>query len=76
MTIRRSEISGMVLRRVSLTERERLMPAMACSTLTRVRESLRLWRFSEGLRSAPRGFFGLMDLLYFGLVTLKTGVLV
>lgn len=53
----RSEQSGCVLRSVSLTQRDRLTPERACSTLTRMRQSARLRRFSSGVNSLPRGFF-------------------
>jgi hypothetical protein len=57
ITIAKSENSSFVLRKTSLTTRERLIPEMACSTLTRTREIFRLCRFSAGVSSPLRGFF-------------------
>ena len=57
VSMKRSEHSAWVLRNTSFTQRERLMPQMACSTRTRARDKARLCRFSPGLRSFPRGFF-------------------
>ena len=56
-SIKPSEQSGRVFRITSLTQRDRLIPEMACSTRTRTRDRDRLWRFSAGVSSFPRGFF-------------------
>ena len=56
-SIKPSEQSGRVFRSTSLTQRDRLIPEMACSTRTRMRDRDRLWRFSAGVSSFPRGFF-------------------
>src|SRR5574341_1073740 len=53
----KSEKPSFVLRNTSFTMRERLMPAIACSTLTRIRERLRFFRFSDAVNSPLRGFF-------------------
>src|SRR5436190_171631 len=52
-----SDNPGFVFRNTSLTIRLRFTPAMACSTRTRIRASLRLARFSAFVSSRPRGFF-------------------
>src|SRR5215207_4213255 len=52
-----SEIPSPVFRRTSLTTRQRLTPARACSTRTRMRPSLRLPRFWAAVSSPPAGFF-------------------
>ena len=72
-----SDNAGFLLRNTSLTIRLRFTPAMACSTRTRIRASLRLVRFSAFVSSRPRGFFfRLAGLLDRRLVPLKTGILV
>src|SRR5438874_5356501 len=72
-----SDKPSFVLRNTSLTIRLRFTPAMACSTRTRIRASLRLARFSAFVSSRPRGFFfRLAGLLDRRLVPLKTGILV
>jgi hypothetical protein len=55
--MKRSEQPGRVLRSVSLTHRDRLMPEMACSTRTRTRDRARLCRLSRRVSSLPFGFF-------------------
>lgn len=57
MTITKSEKPSFVLRNTSFTLRERLIPEMACSTLIRTLEILRLFSFSFSVRSFLRGFF-------------------
>src|SRR6266545_2570806 len=57
MTITRSEKPSLVFLNTSFTLRERLIPEMACSTLTRTLEILRLFSFSFSVRSFLRGFF-------------------
>src|ERR1700752_1908451 len=52
-----SETSSSVFRSTSLTMRQRLTPAKACSTRTRIRLNFRLVRFSVAVSSPPRGFF-------------------
>ena len=52
-----SDNPGFLFRKTSLTIRLRFTPAMACSTRTRIRASLRLVRFSAFVSSRPRGFF-------------------
>jgi hypothetical protein len=53
----KSENPSFVFRNISFTHRERLMPEMACSTLTRTLDTLRLRSFSLSVRSFLRGFF-------------------
>src|SRR5262249_42027210 len=55
--ITKNEKNSLVLRSTSFTIRERFTPASACSTLTRMRESARLCRFSPRDNSPLRGFF-------------------
>lgn len=57
ISIQRSEPSGFQWRRVSVTARARLMPAMACSPRTRTRDQARWCRLSARLNALPRGFF-------------------
>ena len=57
MTMTKSEKPSLVFRNTSFTHRERLMPAMACSTLTRTLEILRLFALSFSVSSFLRGFF-------------------
>ena len=57
MTITKSEKSPLVLRKRSFTIRDRFTPAMACSTRTRTRDSLRLCRFCHRVNAPWRGFF-------------------
>src|SRR4051794_28569170 len=72
-----SEISAAVFRSTSLTMRQRLTPAKACSTRTRIRPSSRLTRFAAAVSSPPRGFFFRLARLGHGrLVPLKAAVLV
>ena len=72
-----SDNSGFVLRNTSLTIRLRFTPAIACSTRTRMRASLRLAHFSAAVSSRPRGFFfrlaAFRDRRF---VALKPGILV
>ncbi len=74
--MKRSKQSECVLCNVPLTHRHRLMPQIACSTLTRTWDKARLCRFSPGIRSLPRGFFRLMKLLDRRFITLKICILV
>ena len=53
----KSEKPAFVFRKTSLTMRERLTPEIACSTLTRILEILRLRSFSLAVNSFLRGFF-------------------
>ena len=57
MTMTKSEKPSFVLRNTSFTHRERLMPAIACSTRTRTLDILRLFAFSFSVSSFLRGFF-------------------
>ena len=72
-----SDSPGFLFRKRSLTIRLRFTPAMACSTRTRTRASLRFPRFSGSVSSRPRGFFfrlaGLTDRR---LIPLEPGILV
>ena len=52
-----SDNPGFLFRMTSLTIRLRFTPAMACSTRTRMADSLRLTRFSRSVSAPPRGFF-------------------
>src|SRR2546423_15705378 len=72
-----SDTSGFLFRRTSLTMRLRFTPAMACSTRTRTRDSLRLTAFSRSV-NWPRGgfFFRLTSLPDRRLIALEPGVLV
>src|SRR5262249_37066675 len=72
-----SDTPSLVLRKASLTMRERFTPARSCSTLTRICANLRLVRFSASV-SSPRGgfFFRLAGLLHRRLIALEPGVLV
>jgi hypothetical protein len=63
MTMTKSEKPSFVLRNISFTHRERLMPAIACSTLTRTLDILRLLAFSFSVSSFLRGFFS-VELFY------------
>src|SRR6185369_14034551 len=56
-TITKSDKAAWVLRKTSFTIRERFTPARACSTRTRTRASLRLWRFCPRVNVPLRGFF-------------------
>ncbi len=57
MTMAKSEKPSFVLRNTSFTQRERLIPAIACSTLTRTLDILRLFALSFSVKSFLRGFF-------------------
>ena len=72
-----SDNPGFLLRKTSLTTRLRFTPAMACSTRTRSRASLRLARFCAALSSRRGGFFfRLPGLAHRRLVALEARVLV
>ena len=62
-TMTKSEKSSLVFLKISFTIRERLMPEMACSTLTRTCAILRLRSFSFAVNSFLRGFFS-ADTIY------------
>src|SRR5262245_7023705 len=72
-----SDTSSLVLRKTSLTMRERFTPARSCSTLTRICANFRLVRFSASV-SSPRGgfFFRLAGLLHRRLIALESAILV
>src|SRR5712671_1233477 len=72
-----SDTPSLVLRKTSLTMRERFTPARSCSTLTRICANFRLVRFSASV-SSPRGgfFFRLAGFLHYRLVALESGILV
>src|SRR5215472_3704334 len=72
----RSDIPSVVNRKTSLTIRQRLMPAITCSTTTRAPENSRLSSRSPTLKSWPLGFFWLSGQYALRLVALKTGVFV
>src|SRR2546427_3901509 len=72
-----SENPGFLFRKTSLTTRLLFTPAMACSTRTRNRASLRLVFFSAAVSSPPGGFFfRLAGLLHRWLIALKRCVLI
>src|SRR5947209_1996213 len=56
-SITESEAPSAVFRKTSLTARQRLTPASACSTRTRTRRSLRLAHRTVAVSSPPAGFF-------------------
>src|SRR5262252_6446221 len=72
-----SETPSLVLRKTSLTMRQRFTPAKSCSTWTRMCANFRLVRFSASV-SSPRGgfFFRLAGSLHGRLVALESGILV
>src|SRR5882724_289210 len=72
-----SDTPSLVLRKTSLTMRERFTPARSCSTLTRICANLRFLRFSASV-SSPRGgfFFRLAGFLHCRLIALESGILV
>src|SRR5438132_4972550 len=72
-----SETPSLVFRSGSLTMRQRFTPAIACSTLTRMRANFRFVRFSAAV-SSPRGgfFFRLASLLDRRVIPLEAGILV
>src|SRR5688572_13236081 len=72
MTI--SEKPGLVLRKTSLTIRQRLTPAMVGSTTMRAVEIMVLSHWSVTLRSRPLGFFWLISHHTTGFVALKASV--
>ena len=57
ISMTKSENSSLVFLKISFTIRQRLTPERACSTLTRICESLRLVSFSWVVSSFLRGFF-------------------
>src|SRR5438552_860353 len=72
-----SDTSSLVLRKTSLTMRQRFTPARSCSTWTRICANFRLARFSASV-SSPRGgfFFRLAGLLHCRLIALDSAILV
>src|SRR5438876_8146964 len=72
-----SDTPSLVLRKTSLTMRERFTPARSCSTWTRICANFRFVRFSASV-SSPRGgfFFRLAGLLHCRLIALEPGILV
>lgn len=70
----KSEKPSLVFLKTSFTQRERLTPEIACSTLTRTLEILRLRSFSLAVNSFLRGFFRLTQFADLRLVPLKTRV--
>src|SRR2546429_9885241 len=72
-----SDTPSLVLRKTSLTMRQRFTPARSCSTWTRICANLRLVRFSASVRP-PRGgfFFRLAGFLHRRLIALEAGILV
>src|SRR4051812_5871570 len=72
-----SDTSSAVFRKISFTIRQRLTPARACSTCTRIRPIFRLARFSAAINSLPAGFFfRLAGFLHRWFVPLEPTVLV
>jgi len=73
----KSETPSLVFRNTSFTMRQRFTPDKACSTLTRMRASFRLVRFSAAV-SSPRGgfFFRLASFLDRWFVPLESGIFV
>src|SRR5438067_13339796 len=72
-----SAVSSPGCRSTSLTMRQRLTPASACSTRTRMRPSWRFVRFCAAVNSPPRGFFfRLVCFRHRRLVLLEAAVLV
>jgi len=57
MSITESETPALVFRSTSFTTRERLTPAMACSTFTRMLDNFRFACFWAAVSCPPRGFF-------------------
>src|SRR5512139_1889691 len=53
----KSEKLSLVFLKISFTMRHRLIPEMACSTLTRICDNLRLLSFSLAVSSFLCGFF-------------------
>src|SRR5438067_7953990 len=72
-----SDTPSLVLRKTSLTMRERFTPARSCSPLTRICANFRFLRFSASV-SSPRGgfFFRLASFLHCRLIALEAGILV
>src|SRR3982751_5474837 len=72
-----SDTPSLVLRKTSLTMRERFTPARSCSTLTRICANLRFLRFSASV-SSPRGgfFFRLAGFLHRRVIALESAILV
>ncbi len=73
-SIARSEKPSLVLRKISLTIRQRLTPAKVFSTTTRAPEMISFIQWSAARSSLPLGFFWLKREYTFGSVTLKTSV--
>src|SRR5205085_79534 len=72
-----SDTPSLVLRKTSLTMRERLTPARSCSTLTRTRANFWLLRFSASVSFPPGGFFFRpAGFLHRRLIALEAGILV
>jgi len=63
ITITKSEKPSFVFLKISFTDRDRLMPEMACSTLTRILDIVRFPTFSWMVNSFLRGFFS-ADIVY------------
>ena len=63
ITITKSEKPSFVFLKVSFTVRDRLTPEIACSTLMRILDILRLLSFSLAVSSFWRGFFS-ADIVY------------
>src|ERR1700737_4671198 len=72
-----SDTPSLVLRKTSLTMRQRFTPARSCSTWTRICANLRLVCFSASV-SSPRGgfFFRLAGFLHRRLIALESSILV
>src|SRR5690349_1074393 len=72
-----SDTLSLVLRKTSLTMRERFTPARSCSTFTRICANFRLLRFSTSV-SFPWGgfFFRLAGFLHCRLIALESAILV
>src|SRR5438045_2002013 len=72
-----SDNPGVLFRNTSLTIRLRFTPAIACSTRTRICDSLRLTRFFALVKARPGGFFfRLTTLRDRRLILLKARILV
>src|SRR4029450_2452321 len=76
ISITRSEMPSVVRRKTSLTIRQRLTPAMACSTTIRTEEMIRFRKRSSMLSACPLGFFGLGGQHTLWLIALKAGVFI
>jgi hypothetical protein len=72
-----SDTPSLVLRKTSLTMRQRFTPARSCSTWTRICANLRLVCFSASVSFPRRGFFfRLAGFLHRRLIALESGILV